>query len=140
MIRLLEQLELDLKTIKKFRRDHMESNLKELFTDVEGVEQLVDIFKVVDFNDIACWVDDIETLLTIGNLQTAHLCVHVANEIVTNLPSLIWNAEYNKGQLCSDAERLQSVIEQMQQELDDFINTMLLIEQQLQNGFMKKTD
>lgn len=128
MIGLLELLELDMKTMK-FRRDHMESNFKELLTDVEGV-------------DIAGWVDDIETLLTIGKLHTANSSVHVAIKIVTNLASLIWNAVelsgYNKGQLCYDAQRLQSVIEKMQQELDNFINTMLLIEQRLQNGFMKK--
>lgn len=45
MIRLLEPLELDMKTIMKFRRDHMESNLKELLTDVEGVD-ITDHWKI----------------------------------------------------------------------------------------------
>lgn len=79
----------------------MELNFKEFLMDVEGVEKLVDIFKVVDLNDIVGLVDDIEMLLIIGKLYIGYLSVFVVIGIVINLVFLIWNVVellgYNKG-------------------------------------------
>lgn len=133
MKRLLHLLALDMEMVRRVQNEinpcdeNYSSKVEELFKDVvglaDGVEQLVDISKVFHVYDIAGRVHDVEKFLTIGKLHSAHSSVHVAIGIVTNLASLTLNAielsRFNKGQLCYNAQRLRSVIEQLQQELDD---------------------
>lgn len=106
-----------------------------------GIVNLVNNSKAVDVYRITGNVDEVARVLSIGTalddivpsalkdvskgvtkLSTEALSVLAAIGIVIDLGSLIWNAvdlsKFNKGQLCSEAEKLQKVIEQMQHEYD----------------------
>lgn len=107
----------------------------------KGIANLVNNSKAVDVYRITGNVDEVARVLSIGTalddivpsalkdvskgvtkLSTEALSVLAAIGIVIDLGSLIWNAvdlsKFNKGQLCSEAKKLQKVIEQMQHEYD----------------------
>lgn len=108
---------------------------------VKNAKYLVDISKAVNLYRIVGSVDEVDRLLSIGKvlddilpsvfkdvsngntkLSTPTSSVLAAVGILFDVISLILNAvnlsKFKKGQLCSEAEKLQSIIEQMQQEYD----------------------
>eukprot|EP00105_Crassostrea_gigas_P002514 XP_011415074.1 PREDICTED: apolipoprotein L3-like [Crassostrea gigas] len=105
------------------------------------VENLVNKSKAAHMYRITGNVDEVARVMSIGTalddivpsalkdvskgvtkLSTEALSVVAAIGIVIDLGSLIWNAfdlsKFSKGQLCSEAKKLQKVIEQMQHEYD----------------------
>lgn len=108
---------------------------------VKNAKDLVDISKAVNLYRIVGSVDEVDRLLSIGKvlddmlpsvfkdvsngntkLSTPTSSVLAAVGILIDVICLIWNAfnlsKFKKGSLCSEAEKLQSIIEQMQQEYD----------------------
>lgn len=106
---------------------------------VKGVVNLVNNSKAVEVYRITGNVDEVARVLSLGTalddivpsafkdvskgvtkLSTEALSVLAAVGIVIDLGALIYNAvdlsKINKGKLCTEAEKLQSVIKQMQDE------------------------
>lgn len=107
----------------------------------KGIANLVKHSKAVDVYRITGNVDEVARVLSIGTalddivpsalkdvskgvtkLSTEALSVLAAIGILIDLWSMYWSAaelsKFNKGQLCSEAEKLQNVIDQMQHEYD----------------------
>ncbi|XP_052674987.1 apolipoprotein L3-like [Crassostrea angulata] len=140
----IETIEASIKDYNELKTSYFGEGLKQVggVTGVaKGVVNLVNNSKAVDVYRITGNVDEVARVLSIGTalddivpsalkdvskgvtkLSTEALSVLAALGIVIDLGSLIWNAvdlsKINKGQLCSEAKKLQKVIEQMQHEYD----------------------
>lgn len=115
MVRLIGQLQKDIKTIEENMKNDMMSHGTNVVRVrvVKSGTTLVDIVPSA-FTDVAKWV---------SKLSTEALNVLAAMGIVLDLWSLISSStdlsKFNKGLLCDEAEKLQKVIKEMQKEYDD---------------------